>query len=184
MEVKEYALHQLHWKIREDPWVRAVMTAGGVPLDDLAERLIVLFNQEDFSKINDAQATYYEKLLAVDGTDKTLEERRSSIRAAWMSNGAPTMEMIQIVCDAWKQSEVVVSYTPGSIRLTFRTIFGVPLDITALKIMVERIIPAHIVVDYDYRFWTLGEIHQRKTLAQMNAIPLNQFKGGVPIGIE
>ena len=40
MRVREYALEQIHWILRTDPWVREIFLAAGLPLDGLAERIL------------------------------------------------------------------------------------------------------------------------------------------------
>ena len=84
MTVKEYALNQLHWMIREDPWVQEIMLAAGATLDQLAERILAIYNSADFNRMNVTYIRYYEKLLGMKSSEsETLENRRAAIQAAW-----------------------------------------------------------------------------------------------------
>ena len=52
MTVKEWALRQIHWMLQEDPWVQEIFLAAGASLDDMAERILAVYNFIDFSKLN------------------------------------------------------------------------------------------------------------------------------------
>ena len=62
MTVKEYALRQLHWIVRRDPWVREIFLAAGVSLDEMAERIVAIYNFDNFAALTAAQCAYYEGL--------------------------------------------------------------------------------------------------------------------------
>lgn len=179
MTVKEYALEQLHWLIRRDPWVREIFLAAGAQLDALAERILAIYHFDDFSNLTLAQVNYYEKILGLPtDSSQSLEDRRAAIQAAWNIAQKPTVEALQAVCDAWESGGIIVEYEPGTVHLHFIGAVGVPANLDALKRAIGATVPAHLIVDYDFRYLLIREVHQVMTLAEMNETPLNHFAGG------
>ena len=178
--VKDYALNQLHWIIRKDPWVQEIMRAGGAQLDPIAEQILAMWNQDDFSKLNEDQCTYYERLLGlIAGAGQSLSDRRSAIEAAWKSAAPPTLAQIQEVADSYRAGEITATYdySTMTITLTFSSIIGIPHDLAGMKAALERFVPAHLTVFWDYRYLTIAEC-EAKTLAEMEALEINNFAGG------
>lgn len=178
MTVKEYALRQIHWMLQKDPWVQEVFLAGGGSLDDLAERILAISRFENFELLNKAQIEYYEKILGLEGNEnKPLDGRRAAIQSAWNAAQKPSLATIQAICDAWKSGGIIASYVPGIITLKFLGEPGVPANINDLKQAMERVVPAHLVLDYFYRTLLIREVHNVMTLAELAETPLNKFDG-------
>lgn len=176
MTVKEFALNQLHWIVRKDPWVREIFLAAGVTLDEMAERILAIWNGDDFARLTEAQAAYYEGLLGLETDPEIpLADRRAAIQAAWNRGQTPSLLSIQGVCDAWEEGGILVSYADGVLTLTFQGNVGVPSNLDALKAAIEATAPAHLVVVYDFRFLLIREVHGVMTLAELDAEPLNHF---------
>ena len=178
MTVKEYALRQLHWLIQKDPWVQEVMLAAGASLDQVAERILAIWNSDDFSQLNAAQCAEYEALLGLTADPGTsLPDRRAAIQAAWNIAQKPSLEGIQGVCDGWQAGGILASYEDGTLTLTFLGEVGIPDNLDALKSAVEKTVPAHLAVVYDFKFLLIREVHGVMTLTEMEATPLNHFAG-------
>ena len=160
MTVQEYALHQIHVALRKDPWVQAVLLAAGMSLDSLADRIVAIYNADDFDNINADQAAVYEKLLGlITDEDRPLVDRRAAIRAAWNAARKPTLATIQAVCDAWEEGGVVVGYKPGTLVLQFIGEYGVPSNLEALMVTLRKTIPAHLDMEHHYRYLLIAEDH-------------------------
>lgn len=179
MTVKEYALRQLHWLIQKDPWVQSVMLAGGITLDQMAERILTIYNSSDFSKLNLDHVRYYERILGLKSDeDKTLADRRSAIQAAWNVANKPSLSSIQAICDGWEKGGIIASYEPGTLTLKFIGAVGVPANVEDLKDSLERAVPAHLIIEYAYRYLLIQEVHETMTLEELEATPLSSFAGG------
>lgn len=179
MTVKEFALRQLHWIIRKDPWVQNLFNSAGVSLDEMAERIVAIWNFDDFEKITAEQCAYYESLLGIK-TDLTvpLDERRAAVQAAWRGGQTPTLQAIQSICDAWEVGGVAVSYEPGELILSFQSGTGTPKNLDQLEKSIATVVPAHLIITYIYRYLLIRDIHNVKTLTEMEAIELDNFAGG------
>lgn len=155
------------------------MTAGGVTLDALADRIIAIYNAENFDEMTIERVRYYERLLDLEqDEDKTLADRWAAIQAAYNIAQKPSLETMQSICDAWEAGGIICSYTPGELTLKFIGDVGVPSNIQDLKNAIIRAVPAHIYVDYAYRYLLIREVHNVMTLAEIDATPLNKFAGG------
>lgn len=76
MTVKEYALGQIHWLLQKDPWVREIFLAAGAQLDQLAERIMAIYNNDNFNALTLAQIRAYEKALGLSSNEaKSLADR-------------------------------------------------------------------------------------------------------------
>ncbi len=179
MTVQEFALKQLHSIIQHDPWVIEVMKAGGFPLDGLAEKLIEAWNADDFDALSLEHCQRYERMLKITVTGDSLEDRRSAIKAAWRTNEKPNAEMIQQLCDSWKNGEVTVSYdyTTATLVLTFTGEIGVPDDIDGLKNAMIKAVPAHIKIEYAYHYYNIEDVNGL-TIAEINNTLISTFAGG------
>ena len=92
----------------------------------------------------------------------TIAARRESLAGKWRaSSGKADLDLIQRVCDAWKNGEVSVDYQAGEIVLQFIGAFGVPTEqaLEALQRAVLEVIPAHLAVQYRYRYLLVREVH-------------------------
>lgn len=179
MTVQEFALRQLHNIIQRDPWVQTIMLAAGYPLDRLAEMLVEAWGADDFDALTADQCQRYERMLALTVTGGSLEDRRSAIQAAWRTGESPNAEMLQSLCDSWRNGEVAVSYdySTGTVTLTFTGEIGVPDDIIGLKNAMVKAVPAHIKIEYAYHYYSVADINEL-TIAEINQIDISTFAGG------
>lgn len=177
--VREFALEQLHHMIRQDPWVREIMLAAGTPLDAIAEQLIEAWNSDDFDQLSLAQCQQYERMLNLTVTTDDLDSRRAGIQAAWRTGDKPSAEMLRAICDGWKKGEVAVTYdyATRTVVLQFVGQTGIPDDLDGLKKAVGKVVPAHLIIEYRYRYLTIAEV-EGMTLAEMDSTPLSSFAGG------
>lgn len=179
MTVKEYALNQLHWMIREDPWVQEIMLAAGATLDQLAERILAIYNSADFNRMNVTYIRYYEKLLGLKSSEsETLENRRSAIQAAWGVAKKPSLSSVQSICDGWEKGGIICSYESGTLTLDFIGGVGVPSNIDSLISAIEQIVPPHIAINYGFNYLLIYQIHEVMTINEIESTKLSNFAGG------
>ena len=176
--VKAYALEQLHWLMQKDPWVEAVMVAGGCSLDTMAERILAIYNGDTFPALSEGRCAYFERLLGLKGTGQTLEDRRSAIQAAWLGPQKPTMALIQSICDAWQKGGTKASYEPGVVKIEFFGSYGTPKNLSALETILTRTIPAHLRLVYAFQYLLVKEIHGVMTLSELEREPMDNFAAG------
>lgn len=133
-----------------------------------------------FDTLTQDGVEYYEELLKITPADtQTLDDRRYVIQAKWLMNNHNSIALIQRVCNSWKRGEVEASFTNGKIRITFVGSYGVPDDLDGLKVAVGEVKPAHLPYEIIFKYLLIKDIHEVKTIAQMEALTLKQFAFGV-----
>ena len=181
MRVAEYPLSLLHWKIREDPWVRAIFLAAGVPLDELAERILDVASSEDSEAMMSRSLALWERLLGITPEDGATEEaRRADVRAMWLASLPPSIETIQAVCDAWRAGEIEAEYEAGigTIVLTYLVSFGPQEGQAGLVRALDVVKPAHLALEHAWRYLRVKEVHRQMSLEELDKTPLGHFAGG------
>lgn len=155
-------LSSLPTAYRKDAWVIALLSAiAGV---DDAQRADADETAQQMFLDSMTWALAIEERIAgiTPAAGASLEERRSVLQAKWRSaTGKCDVDLIQRVCDSWKNGEVDVDFVDGEIVLKFVGAYGVPdADaLAALKAAVQEVIPAHLAVAYLYRYLLVREVH-------------------------
>lgn len=90
----------------------------------------------------------YEKELGLPiRPNKSLEERRSIIKAKWRGTGKVDAEMIKAIVEAFTKSKVSVSFN-GRINIIFNNEKVIKLNISDMYNAIDEVKPAHL--DYDF----------------------------------
>lgn len=102
----------------------------------------------------------FEKELDIEYVeDKTIDERKSIISAKLRGAGKLTLELIQDTVKAYTTNVVSVRFN-GIIIIDFSDKIGVPNDIDSLMRSIEDIKPAHLGVDYIFRYRKWKDLNQ------------------------
>ena len=106
----------------------------------------------------------------------TLEERRTALIARWRGSGKCDVDLIQRVCDSWKNGEISVGFAKGVVVLTFIGAYGIPApaELAALQEAVDRTIPCHLAASYLYRYLLVREVGAM-TVAELQGRPIHDF---------
>ena len=177
----EWPLEQLHWVIRQDPWVRAIFLAAGVKLDELAERILDVSTFEDSDAMMTRSLALWERILGLEPEeDASMEERRADVRAMWLACMPPSIATIQAVCDSWRAGEVEADYQAhlGTIVLYYLRSFGPQKASPGLVRALDVVKPAHLALDHAWRYYRIKELHRQVSVSQLEQIPLGHFAGG------
>ena len=143
---------------RTDKWVCALLAAIQ-SLDDTQRERMLDITQQLFPGSMTWALAIEERDAGLPSTG-TLEERRTALIARWRGSGKCDVDLIQRVCDAWKNGEISVGFAKGVILLTFVGAYGVPeaAELAALRDAVEHTIPCHLAVSYLYRYLLVREV--------------------------
>lgn len=87
------------------------------------------------------------------------EDRRSSIKSRIRGFGPINRELLKSVSESYVGGEVEVIETPSTHQVSIKFIDarGIPSNIDDLKAAVAEIMPAHLVVEYTYRYLSWNE---------------------------
>lgn len=151
-------LRSLPVAYRTDKWVCDLLAAIQ-SLDDTQREQMLDITQQLFPGSMTWALTIEERDAGLPSTG-TLEERRTALIARWRGSGKCDVDLIQRVCDSWKNGEISVGFAKGVIVLTFVGAYGVPeaAELAALRDAVEHTIPCHLAVSYLYRYLLVREV--------------------------
>ena len=151
-------LRSLPVAYRTDKWVCDLLAAIQ-SLDDTQRGQMLDITQQLFPGSMTWALAIEERDAGLASTG-TLEERRTALIARWRGSGKCDVELIQRVCDSWKNGEISVGFAKGVIVLTFVGAYGVPEAgaLAALQDAVEHTIPCHLAVSYLYRYLLVREV--------------------------
>ena len=161
-------LRSLPVAYRTDKWVCDLLAAIQ-SLDDKQREQMLDITQQLFPGSMTWALAIEERDAGLASTG-TLEERRTALIARWRAAGKCDVELIQRVCDSWKNGEISVGFAEGVIVLTFIGAYGVPeaAELAALQDAVDHTIPCHLAVSYLYRYLLVREV---------NAMTLDELQG-------
>lgn len=167
-------LRSLPVAYRTDKWVCDLLAAIQ-SLDDTQREQMLDITQQLFPGSMTWALAIEERDAGLASTG-TLEERRTALIARWRAAGKCDVELIQRVCDSWKNGEISVGFAEGVIALTFVGAYGVPeaAELAALQDAVEHTIPCHLAVSYLYRYLLVREV-DGMTLDELQGRPIHDF---------
>ena len=159
---------------RTDKWVCDLLAAIQ-SLDDTQREQMLDITQQLFPNSMTWALAIEERDAGLASTG-TLEERRTALIARWRGSGKCDVDLIQRVCDAWKNGEISVGFAKGVIVLTFVGAYGVPVaaELAALQDAVEHTIPCHLAVSYLYRYLLVREV-DGMTLDELQGHTMHDF---------
>ena len=159
---------------RTDKWVCDLLAAIQ-SLDDTQREQMLDITQQLFPNSMTWALAIEERDAGLASTG-TLEERRTALIARWRGSGKCDVDLIQRVCDSWKNGEISVGFAEGVIVLTFVGAYGVPeaAELAALQDAVKHTIPCHLAVIYLYRYLLVREV-DGMTLDELQGHTMHDF---------
>lgn len=167
-------LRSLPVAYRTDKWVCELLAAIQ-SLDDTQREQMLDITQQLFPGSMTWALAIEERDAGLASTG-TLEERRTALIARWRAAGKCDVDLIQRVCDSWKNGEISVGFAEGVIVLTFVGAYGVPEAgaLAALQDAIEHTIPCHLETEYLYRYLLVREVGAM-TVAELQGHTMHDF---------
>lgn len=162
---------------RLDTFVDILLTPIGSYLNKIYAIVQLLRNNFFFDTLNEDGCTYFEGLLAITIEDgDTLENRRARIQAKWLSNNHNSITLIRNICNSWTDGEAVADFIDGKIKIEFTETIGTPANLSSLLEAIKYIKPAHIPILVLFRHLIIEEIHEVKTIEEMEELTIDMFE--------
>lgn len=167
-------LRSLPTAYRKDQWVRDLL--GAIQSLGTRQRAAMLDAAAQLYPDSMTWLLETEERAANLPSTGTLEERRTALIARWRGSGKCDVDLIQRVCDSWKNGEISVGFAEGVIVLTFIGAYGIPTpaELAALQEAVDRTIPCHLAVSYLYRYLLVREV-DGMTLDELQGHEMRDF---------
>lgn len=105
------------------------------------------------------QLSVEEKIAGLIGTSLDTDARKDFLRAKWLSQwehvGIPGLIKIS---EAFRKGGISIEFAYPVITVSFTDVYGVPDYINAFKKAIRMVVPAHLRIDYEFRYETHGEL--------------------------
>lgn len=93
-------------------------------------------------------------------SDLTLEQRRSRVLSRYRQIGASTLERIKVICESYSRGsvEIIEKSAEYTVIVKFVDTIGVPDNMDGLIQQLKMIMPAHICVNFEYKYRTWRQV--------------------------
>lgn len=170
-------LKLLHKIYRNDEFIKNFAKATNLVFNSCEEMITRIANLFYFDKLDVKSCEWWEKFLKITEISLNLESRRARIRAKWLSSAHNDILLIQTICDSWKDGDVEADFIDGKINLKFVDEYGIPEDLEGLTNSVGEIKPTHLPLVLIYKHLLIEDIHEVKSLEEMEQIQMFCFAG-------
>ncbi|WP_213614335.1 putative phage tail protein [Paenibacillus lactis] len=154
-----------------------LMGTEGPEVDLLATRIEELLDQSYPESATWAISRYEKDLQITAEAGKPIEQRRSVVISKMRGHGNVSGSLIKNVAQAYDGGEVDVSVTPADykITITFIDTLGIPPNLDDLKNALNDIKPAHLTLEYEFRFLLVRDVNNVMTFDQLKQTPFSKF---------
>jgi len=176
MSLKDDIIALINSAYRHDKFINDFTEA----ISTVFNRLIVICesirNNTFFDSLDLNGILWWENHLKITPTpSQTSEDRKAKIQAKYLSKYHNSVDLLQRICNGWKNGEVEVDFVNGKFEIQFVGSFGVPSDLDSLKESIEETKPAHLPIVWIYRYLIKREIHHVLTKSQMQTFKKGQY---------
>lgn len=178
MTFKETLLKLLHKIYRKSDFLNDFFAAVQNVLNKIQTVITRIEFLLHFNKLDEKGCEWWESLLKITDINPNIDNRRSKIRAKFLACTHNDIILLQNVCDSWKNGEIQADFVNGKIQLQFIGEYGIPDALDSLLNSVNETKPAHLGVVVLFRYLLIEDIHEVKTLEEMESIELNNFAFG------
>lgn len=175
MASKDRLLNNLHSLLRNDPYIIEICTSSGIEMDLVIELATELYNNYFFDTMTWGTDILAKWMNITFSSSLTQEEKNSLIEARWKNNGKSDIDLLQNIANSWKNGDTIITFVDGKIQIKFSGEFGVPTDISGLQSEIEKAKPAHLIVEYLFKYLLIQEIDNVLTLTELETVTLNKF---------
>lgn len=144
---------------QRDPFVKMWMSAIQTALDEQKGLTEQTGKDIFFDTCSEAVLAIYEREAGLNAGSSLLEDRRSAVIAKWVASNVPSLEMVQKIADSWSYGKTECAYDNLTITVSFVD-KGIPTGLEELKAAIEEAIPAHLAVNYAFKFNTWRDVSE------------------------
>lgn len=139
------------------------LEAKGAALDRMHEWLEEMVRETDLTTAQDWGLSEWKHLFSVVPASATVSELRSSLQALLrISPGVCTLEAVRDTLSGCGIPTQVEEAGTGAVKVSFPGIAGQPENFEQLRANIETILPAHVGIEYVFRYLTWAELESRK----------------------
>ena len=93
-------------------------------------------------------------------SDMTLEDRKDFLLSILRGIGVTNVEKLKNIAKTYEcgDIEVIQNYSSYSIIIKFVSILGIPKRLNDLKKAIEKVVPCHLGISYEFKYNTLNDL--------------------------
>lgn len=156
MSYNQLIIKNIHKIFRRDPYIQAILGAAGQKLFEIENKINSLSKEFWFDSMSEIGIAVLENQLNYRAKSQTIEGKREELEARWKTAGKCDLALLQTIANSWRNGEVAVLFSNAVIEITFVSIVGIPRDIEVLKQVINEAKPAHLPINYTFRYRTWG----------------------------
>lgn len=160
MSHKINIMNNLHRVFRNDPYIQTLLGEAGERLDNISFKAENIEKEFWFDTMSAMGIAILEGQMDYKSMGKTIPDKREELEGRWKIAGKCDLQLLQTIANSWRNGEVAVLFTNACIKITFVSIIGIPRDVESLKAAINEAKPAHLPVEYTFRYRTWGNLLQ------------------------
>ena len=127
-------------------------------LEEIFEEIV---NNAYIKDMNEEALSKLEKEFKIrPDNDMTLEERKEFLLSILRGIGVTNVEKLKNIAKTYEcgDIEVIQNYSSYSIIIKFVSILGIPKRLNDLKKAIEKVVPCHLGISYEFKYNTLNDL--------------------------
>lgn len=179
MSNRDEMLMELPQIYQDSPEYQEMVRVKGIIFDRLESHIDDVFDNFFIDSATWGLAIMEEEYKVPTDITKPLNQRRSVLKAKKRGIGTVSASMIKSVAESFQNGsvDVLAIKNQSKIIVTFNDVFGIPPNLDDIKGAIRKILPAHRIIEFEFRFLLIREV-DAMTLNELEVTPLNKFAGG------
>ena len=127
-------------------------------LEEIFEEIV---NNAYIKDMDEESLSKLEKEFKIKPTnDMTLEDRKDFLLSILRGIGVTNVEKLKNIAKTYEcgDIEVIQNYSSYSIIIKFVSILGIPKRLNDLKKAIEKVVPCHLGISYEFKYNTLNDL--------------------------
>ena len=127
-------------------------------LEGIFEEIV---NNAYIKNMNEESLSKLEKEFKIKSSnDMTLEDRKDFLLSILRGIGVTNVEKLKNIAKTYEcgDIEVIQNYSSYSIIIKFVSILGIPKRLNDLKKAIEKVVPCHLGISYEFKYNTLNDL--------------------------
>ncbi|MCR8645573.1 YmfQ family protein [Paenibacillus sp. N1-5-1-14] len=165
--------------------IRTLVQTEGLELDTISNQIESILDQTTVGTATWSLERWEKEFGVRTEAGKPVDQRRSVVISKIRGTGTITSNLIKAVAESYANGEVAVTvdYPTYTVQVEFIGKYGIPPNIEDLKSVLRGIVPAHLEIEYKFKFVTFGQLEfVGKTFGEIESsgLTMGQLETNLP----
>lgn len=139
--------------------MQTIMQVSSVEFSEFRQRAVRHLNATAVSIANEEWLPFWERDMNIHASLlEPREQRVSRLHARLRGSGTVTSKLLVAIAASYSNGTIAVTELQNIIRITFIDARGIPEFLKDLQQAFESLIPAHVAIEYVFRYLTWKEL--------------------------